>query len=264
MSNELTTEVKEHWSDQLRTDILALVGTSNKPKEISKPSERKAMVSVRTKMTKLIKAIDEARKASNREVQEANKITAEELTALIEPTKLEYDKLIDQYDEELRLKQEAEAAEKLAAEKEVLDGRLSQLEGIITTEELQFIDIANMPDAQFEAFVAYRKSITITPVATESKIVNDEPAEETVDTVEETVEHEPTKETAPEPVNDVEVVTLDMLTDDDELGAFCLFRSLLGKLKKPAIIKSATAMHVREMIDNLTEVLDQIIPDEEK
>lgn len=247
--------VTEHWSDSLRTEIQTLVGVNNVVKEVTTAKDRKASVSTRTKLAKLIKGIDTARKASNKAVQDENKAIAEELEGIVVPLKDDYDKAIEAYDKKLEEEQAAKVAEAEREAKELLDGRLEQLDGLITEAELEFTPIETMSDEQFAKFVAYRKSIKIVPVA---KVEADEP----FDTMEEALDDAEMQQETTTEVEPVEI-KLEVLTDDDEIGQFYKYQMMFNKCKKPAVISSPTALAVREMMDNLGEALDAIIPDDE-
>jgi len=184
-----------------------------------------------------------------------------DLTAIIEPLKVEYDTIIDEYDAEITRKQDEEIKAKQLEEAKLLNGRLSQLEGIITQDELEFIDIAEMNDEKFAKFVEYRKSIVVTTV--KEKLPDPVTAEQEELATEEVVDDAEINN-VDDSTNVDTKITLELLTIDDEIGQFANFRTRFMKIKKPALIESPTALAVREAIDNLQESLDNILEDEYK
>ncbi len=277
MSKELqeVTEVAEHWSVALKQQVQEFVGLANNVKEVTSAKERKATVTTRTKLAKLIKGIDDARKKSNKETTDSNKAIAAELEEIIVPLKLEYDTAIDVYDKALEAEQQAKVAEAEREAAEAIAGRMEQLTGLITEQELEFTPIASMTDEQFEKFVAYRKTITIVPVEPkipdpvtieqeelEAEEESDKPFETIGDALDDH-ERQMEKEATEEPIATTAVTNLQELTDDEELGQFYKFKTRSNTIKKPAILKSETALAIREMMDALTEALEVAVPEEE-
>ena len=245
--------------DDVESKLDTELGLYNVVSEIKSPSTLKSATSTMGKIKKWKGKVEAKRveiKAPALALCEAIDTEAKRIQAKIVDAWTPWSDAIETY----KTKLETEELERKVS-------RLNAVDGLVTEEELQFIDIYNMDDETFNKFVEFRKSITIVPVVVEEADVveENEPTIE-VEPIEEEVLEVPTidkpvesniqpKPTTSEPVD----TNVGLLTDDDEFAMFNTFFVRFSKIKKPATFSSETAIKLRNAIDDLDEMLNNAL-----